>query len=117
MNATRSRHGVLRSHARSTTYTRSASSPTRASDVAMSRLLRRVEQDHVREPQQGVDRLGMAVRCPHDGREPAHEVRIHDRVEMHQLVGGEVERDVFPVAGFAAGLRGRHAQMMVNDGW
>ena len=83
--ATRSRHGVVRSQARSTTYA-PAPAPSRGAAPRRVGLVHRVDQHDLRHVEQRVDRLGVAVRRPDQRRQVGHDERVHDRVELREVL-------------------------------
>ena len=94
VEATRSRQGVERSHARSTMYARAASclrAPDRGGRIG---LVDRVDQHDLGQVQQRVHRLGVAVRRPHQRRQVGDHQRVDDRVEALEVLRADVEHDL-----------------------
>ena len=102
--ATRSRHGVERSQARSTTYARARQVVRRARSASRDvGLVLRVDEHDLREPAQRVDGLGVAVRRPHHRREVGDEQRVDDRVEARQVLRADVDLDPLAADGDVPG--------------
>ena len=91
--AMRSRQGVERSQARSTTYARSARCCARRERIGRRPARRPSPAGRLAEAQERVDRLLVAVRRPDDRREVGDDERVDDRVEVLEVLVAARDED------------------------